>query len=300
MSDPNSALRARDRRFAWLLLTPAFATVGVLIAWPVFVVVNMSLRPGKALELSKLFSQAVGFGNFERVLGNPATWHAFANSAIYTAGTLLPSFLAGLACALVFNREFPARRWLRSLLLMPWAVPGVVVSLNFLWMFDASFGVVNALIRMLHLGAGDTAWFVDAQTAMPTVILASVWKSFPFFTITLLAALQSIPETLYEAARVDGASAWQEFVHVTWPGIRRPAMLAIVLNALWTFREFDIIYVATGGGPAGATETLGILVYREAFASFRFGTAAAIGVLMLATAALIVLAGLRYVREDLE
>lgn len=293
------SLRTRDQRFAWLLLTPAFTAVGVLIAWPVFVVLNMSLRPGKALELSKLFGQSLGFGNFERVLGNQATWHAFLNSAIYTAGTLVPAFLAGLGCALVFNREFPARRWLRSLLLMPWAVPGVVVSLNFLWMFDASFGVVNAIIRALHLGAGDIAWFVDARTAMPTVILASVWKSFPFFTITLLAALQSIPLSLYEAARVDGANAWQEFWHITWPGIKRPAVLAIILNALWTFREFDIIYVATGGGPAGATETLGILVYREAFGSFRFGTAAAIGVLMLAASALIVLLGLRRLREDI-
>jgi multiple sugar transport system permease protein len=292
-------MRRRDRQFAWLLLAPAFTAVGVLIAWPIFVVVNMSLRPGRALELSKLFGQPLGLGNFQRVMGNPDTWHAFVNSAIYTAGTLVPAFLAGLGLALVFNREFPARRWLRSLLLLPWAVPGVIVSLNFLWMFDASFGIVNAVIRMLHLGAGDTAWFVDASTAMPTVILASVWKSFPFFTITLLAALQSIPLSLYEAARVDGANAWQEFRNVTWPGIKRPAILAIILNALWTFREFDIIYVATGGGPAGATETLGILVYREAFGSFRFGTAAAIGVLMLATAALIVLAGIRYLREDI-
>jgi multiple sugar transport system permease protein len=200
---------------------------------------------------------------------------------------------------LLFNKEFPARRWLRSLLLMPWAVPGVIVSLNFLWMFDASFGVVNAILRKLGLVSTDIAWFVDADTAMATVILATVWKSFPFFTITLLAALQSIPKSLYEAARVDGASAWQEFREVTWPGIQRPAMLAVILNALWTFREFDIIYVATGGGPAGATETLGILVYREAFGSFRFGTAAAIGVLMLCTAALIVLAGLRRLRDDI-
>jgi multiple sugar transport system permease protein len=179
-------------------------------------------------------------------------------------------------------------------------VPGVIVSLNFLWMLDASFGVVNAILRRLGLISTDIAWFVDADTAMLAVIAATVWKSFPFFTITLLAALQSIPKSLYEAARVDGASAWQEFREVTWPGIRQPAVLALILNALWTFREFDIIYVGTGGGPAGATETLGILVYREAFGSFRFGTAAALGVLMLATAALIVLVGLRRLRDDIK
>lgn len=295
-----TAIRRSDRLLAWGLLTPAFVAVAALVAWPIWVVVNMSLRPGRALELSKLFDQPLGLGNFERVFGNAATWQAFGHSAVYTVGTLVPAFLAGLLFALLFNKEFPARRWLRSLMLMPWAVPGVIVSLNFLWMFDASFGVVNAILRKLGLISSDIAWFVDGDTAMATVILATVWKSFPFFTITLLAALQSVPKSLYEAARVDGASAWQEFREVTWPGIQRPAVLALILNALWTFREFDIIYVGTGGGPAGATETLGILVYREAFGSFRFGTAAALGVLMLATAALIVLLGLRRLRDDIK
>jgi multiple sugar transport system permease protein len=288
----------RDRRFAYALLAPAFVSVALLIAWPVYVVLQMSVRPGRALELTQLMSQSLGWGNFARILGQPATWAAFAHSAVYTVGTLVPAFVVGLAAALLFHREFPARRWLRSLLLLPWAVPGVIVSLNFLWMLDASYGVVNAMLRDLGLISTDVAWFVDADTAMLAVIVPTVWKSFPFFAITILAALQSIPVSHYEAARVDGASARQQFVHVTWPGIRRPAMLAVLLNALWTFREFDIIYASTGGGPAGATETLGILVYREAFASFRFGTAAAIGVLMLLTALIVVVAMVRTLKEE--
>jgi multiple sugar transport system permease protein len=288
----------RQRWFALGLLAPAFCAVALLIAWPLWVILQMSLRPGKSLELSRLLSQPLGLANFERVLGHEATWAAFAHSAVYTVGTLVPAFAIGLVAALLFNRNFPARRWLRSLLLMPWAVPGVIVSVNFLWMFDASFGVINSILRRLGLLSTDLAWFVDADTAMFAVILPTVWKSFPFFAITMLAALQSIPLTLYEAARVDGATAWQQFVHVTWPGIRGPAMLAVLLNTLWTFREFDIIFVTTGGGPAGATETLGILLYREAFSSFRFGTAAAMGVLMVVVAALVVLAGFRWLREE--
>lgn len=272
--------------------------MALLVAWPLWVIVQMSLRPGRALELTRLMTQPLGLGNFERVLGHEATWQAFVHSLVYTVGTLVPAFLLGLAAALLFNKAFPARRWLRSLLLMPWAVPGVIVSINFLWMFDASFGVVNSILRRLGLISTDVAWFVDANTAMFAVILPTVWKSFPFFTITMLAALQSIPLHLYEAARVDGANAWQQFRYVTWPGIRGPAMLAVLLNALWTFREFDIIFASTGGGPAGATETLGILLYREAFASFRFGTAAAIGVLMLVTATIVVIVGSRWLREE--
>lgn len=287
-----------NRLFAYALLAPAFLAVALLIAWPIYVVLQMSVRPGRSLALTELLAQPLGLANFERVLASPATASAFAHSAIYTVGTLVPAFIAGLCAALLFHRAFPARRWLRSLMLLPWAVPGVVVSLNFLWMLDASYGVVNAVLRRLGLAATDIAWFVDADTAMIAVIVPTVWKSFPFFAITILAALQSIPVSHYEAARVDGATAWQQFVHVTWPGIRRPAALATLLNALWTFREFDIVYASTGGGPAGATETLGILVYREAFASFRFGIAAALGVLMLATALVVVVVMMRSLKDE--
>lgn len=292
------SLKSAERRLAWALLAPAFVAVAALIAWPIYVVVQMSLRPGRALALDQLMNQPLGWGNFDRVLHQSTTWAAFLNSGIYTVGTLAPAFLFGLLVALLFNRAFPARRWLRSLLLLPWAVPGVIVSITFLWMLDASFGVVNSILRRAGLLSTDLAWFVDADTAMLAVIVPTVWKSFPFFAITILAALQAIPDSLYEAARVDGATRFQQFRYVTWPGIKRPAMLAVLLNALWTFREFDIIYASTGGGPAGATETLGILVYREAFASFRFGTAAAIGVLMLATAAIVVLVAMRHVKDE--
>lgn len=301
MKSPKATRARLPRREQWLaygLLAPALGAVALLVAWPLWVILQMSLRPGKSLELSRLLTQPLGLANFERVLGHAATWEAFVHSGVYTIGTLVPAFFIGLIAALLFHRAFPARRWLRSLLLLPWAVPGVIVSINFLWMFDASFGVVNSILRRLGLLSTDLAWFVDADTAMFAVILPTVWKSFPFFAITMLAALQSIPLSLYEAARVDGATAWQQFVHVTWPGIRGPAMLAVLLNALWTFREFDIIFASTGGGPAGATETLGILLYREAFSSFRFGTAAALGVVMIAVAAVVVLLGSRWLRED--
>ena len=128
--------------------------------------------------------------------------------------------------------------------------------------------------------------------------MPTVWKAYPFFTLTLLAALQAIPASLYEAARVDGATSWQRFRYITWPGIRSSAALAAILNTLWALREFDIIYLTTGGGPDRATETLAVRIYQEAFAFFRMGTASALGVLTMTMAVLLVLMSMRTIRRE--
>jgi len=152
--------------------------------------------------------------------------------------------------------------------------------------------------RSLGLISTDISWYTNESTALIAVIVPTLWKGYPFFTLTLLAAMQSIPGNLYEAAEVDGASAWQRFTNITWPGIRGQATLALVLNGLWVFREFDIIYAATGGGPSKTTETLGIRAYNEAFGYFYMGRAAVIGVLMLAIALAAVLLARKQLRKE--
>jgi multiple sugar transport system permease protein len=278
------SLARRRRLFAYGLLAPAVVAVAALIAWPMYLILSISFREGKSLNFLALGDRPFGLGNYASVLGDADTWHSVWVSFAYTIGTIAPAFLIGLLTALLLNRVFPLRRWLRSLMLLPWAVPGVMVSIIFVWLFDASFGVVNYFLRTLGLISTDIAWYTNESTALFAVIVPTIWKSYPFFTLTLLAAMQSIPESLYEAAAVDGATAWQRFVHITWPGIRGQATLALVLNGLWAFREFDIIYAATGGGPAKATETLGIRAYNEAFGYFYMGRASVIGVLMLVIA----------------
>ena len=293
-----TALARHERRFAYALLAPAVVAVAALIAWPMYLIVSISFREGRSLNFLALNRRPLGLGNYVSVLSDPATWHSVGVSLVYTAGTLAPAFAIGLATALLLNRAFPLRRWLRSLMLLPWAVPGVMVSIVFLWMFDASFGVVNYLLRAVGVSGTDIAWYSSESTALFAVIVPTVWKAYPFFTLTLLAAMQSIPGHLYEAAEVDGATPRQRFANVTWPGIRGPAVLALVLNGLWTFREFDIIFAATGGGPAKATETLGIRAYNEAFGYFYMGRAAVIGVLMLLLALLAVLLARRALRKE--
>jgi multiple sugar transport system permease protein len=298
MIDRMGSLKRRERLFAYALLAPAVVAVAALIAWPMYLIVSISFREGKSLNFLALSSRPFGIGNYESVLTDTATWHSVLVSFVYTFGTIAPAFLIGLGTALLLNRAFPFRRWLRSLMLLPWAAPGVMVSIVFLWLFDASFGVVNYVLRTLGIISGDVAWYTSEATALFAVIVPTIWKAYPFFTLTLLAALQSIPGTLYEAADVDGASAWQRFAHITWPGIRGAAVLALVLNGLWAFREFDIIFAATGGGPAKATETLGIRAYNEAFGYFYMGRAAVVGVLMLLIALAFVMLARRELRKE--
>jgi multiple sugar transport system permease protein len=291
-------LARRERLFAYGLLAPAVVAVFALIAYPMYLIFAISLREGRSLNFLALGRRPLGLGNYETVLSDPATWHSAWVSFVYTFGSIVPGFLIGLGTALLLNRVFPFRRWLRSLMLLPWAVPGVMVSIVFLWLFDASFGVTNYLLRTVGLIDSDIAWYSSESTALLAVIVPTIWKAYPFFTLTLLAALQSIPNNLYEAAAVDGVNGWQRFAHITWPGIRGPATLALVLNGLWAFREFDIIFAATGGGPAKATETLGIRAYNEAFGYFYMGRAAVVGVLMLVIALCAVFLARRHLRKE--
>jgi multiple sugar transport system permease protein len=288
----------RSRWVGYALLLPAIFAVGFLVAYPLYLVVATSLRQGKSLNVLRLSALPLGAGNYRSVLANDATWHSVWITLVYLLGTIGPAFAIGLVTALLLNRAFPGRRWLRSFILLPWAVPGVIVSIVFLCLLDGSFGVVNALLRDAGWLTTDLAWFATDETALAAVIVATIWKAYPFFTLTLLAALQAIPASLYEAAQVDGAGAWQRFRFVTWPGLRAAATLAVILNTLWALREFDIIYLTTGGGPDRATETLAVRIYQEAFAFFRLGTASALGVLTMALAALVVLASLRPLRRE--
>jgi len=286
----------RRALIAYGLLAPAFLLVAAWVLYPLWVVVETSLRQGRTPNIARLSRLPLGADNYLRAVADAEVWHAALVTAGYAAGTIAPAFLLGLGLALLLDREFPGRRWVRSLMLVPWAVPGVVVAIAFLWMFDASYGVVNAQLRNLGLITTDIAWFVNGTTALPAVILPTIWKCFPFFVLTLLAALQAVPPELNEAAKVDGATAWQRFRFVTWPTIRGAAALAIVLQTLWAVKDFDIIYATTGGGPARATQTLSLLVYEEAFQFFRFGYASAVGMLLLAACAILSFLSIRWSR----
>jgi multiple sugar transport system permease protein len=280
----------RQTLLSFALLLPAAAAVLILIVYPLYKVFDISLRDGKVMNFAKIAELPLGLGNYARVLSDPLFWRSTLNSAIYVGGSVGGAFLVGLATALLLNKQLPGNRILRTIILIPWAVPGVIVGIMFLWVLDGSFGVFNAMLRSLGLLSGEMPWFVDGRTSMLAVIITTVWKSYPLITLTILAALQSVPRELYEAANVDGANSAQQFGFITWPGIQGASFLVIMISALGVFRDVDIIFSTTGGGPAHATETLALYVYKEAFHYFRMGAATAVGTLMIGVAFLIAVA----------
>jgi multiple sugar transport system permease protein len=286
----------QEHVLAYVFLLPAALVVVLLIGYPLVRVADISLRQGRMMNFARIDTLPLGFGNYRIVANDPAFWHSVLVSVLYVGIVIGMAFLIGLGTALLLNRRMPGRRVLRTLLLIPWAVPGVVASIIFLWMLDGSFGVVNAGLR--GLGIAGPPWFVDRNTALVAVTLPAMWKAYPLITLIVLAALQSIPAELYEAARIDGASVWQEFLHITWPGIRGPATLAVMVSALAVFRDVDIIYTTTRGGPSRLTETVSLFVYNEGFQYFRMGSASAAGLLMVLAALLASLVAVRVIRHE--
>jgi multiple sugar transport system permease protein len=288
----------QDKLFAFALLAPATIAVLILIAYPLVRVVELSLRKGRSMNFRTISDLPLGLDNYVRVLTDPVFWNSVWVSILYVGGSVFFAFLIGLGTALLLNVKFPGRRYFRAAILIPWAVPGVIVAIIFLWMLDSSFGVVNATLRDLSLIEEDIAWFVNSGTALWAVILPTIWKAYPMITLMLLAALQSIPEEIYEAGAIDGANGGQKFWYLTWPGIRGTATLAVLITALWVFRDIDIIYASTQGGPARATETLAVMTYNEAFQYFRMGVASAIGTIMVTAALLATVTAIMLLRRD--
>jgi multiple sugar transport system permease protein len=298
--DPPAHRPERRRRrgagqslFAYALLSPAFLATLAFLAFPIALLAIFAFKSVQLGSINRVLQAAWTTANMKGVLTDPETWRSLVVSLKYVAGSTLAAFIIGLGTALLLNRKFAGQRVFRTLILVPWAVPGVTATVAFVWLASPSFGVLNYLLRTVGLIHSDINWFGNPSTALLAVIAPTVWKSYPFFTIVLLAALQSIPTELYEAAAVDGAGKWHQFRWVTWPSVRRYAVIALAFNAMYVFREFDFIFASTQGGPAGATDTIAIRIYNTAFQAFHLASASALGLLTFVLVAVLVLFLLR-------
>jgi multiple sugar transport system permease protein len=266
----------RKKWMGYVLVAPAFLILGAVIAYPIIRALWMSLhkivltRPGAGRPF-------IWFGNYLEMFQEPFFWNSLEKTLVWTAINLVAQLLLGLFVALILNQDYPGRALARGIVLIPWVTPSVVAGLTWRWMYDAEFGIVNAALVRLGIIEGAIAWLGNTNTAMGAVIIESIWKGTPFVTVMLLAALQAIPNELYDAARVDGAGVLKQFRHITMPLIMPTFIIAATLTTIYTFNNFSAIWLMTNGGPLRATETLTILVYREAFQAWNLGTSTALG-----------------------
>jgi multiple sugar transport system permease protein len=258
------------------LVLPIILYEGLMIVYPIAQGIYGSFT---RIELaSNRAATWVGLDNYARMLGDPAFWKVMQTTLVFTALVIVVALSAGLLTALLFNRPFRFRPLARAMLMMPWAFPEVPVVMIFIWILSPQFGVVNILARMIPGVTQNPQWLQVPVLAMGWMVLIASWKAFPFYSLVILAALQSVPQELYEAAKVDGASPMQLFRHITIPGIGTTLELLVVLASIFSFKLFTIIYLMTGGGPAGATETIVIRIFNTAFRFYDYSYATAFGV----------------------
>ena len=275
--DPRSGRRLSNGTFGFLLTLPALALFAAVIMYPLIGALTTSLYKQSLVIPGRSF---VGLDNFRFVLDNQF-WPVLKNTLVFAGGATALAVGLGLALALALNSRLPGRGVLRGAFIFPWVIPGVVVSFVWLWIFNANYGILNGLLMRLHLIHEPVVWLGQPGTAMWAVIIAKTWASFPWIMVMLLAGLQTVPDTLHEAAALDGAAVWQRFWHVTLPHLRGILGVVVLLELIWNFQHFDTIYVMTNGGPAGATTTFAVAVYNTAFKGFNLGRAGALGALWM-------------------
>ena len=263
-----------DRRLAWILLAPALAVLGGLTVYPALWVLWLSLQYRVPVFS---ISRWAGLEHYAFLAVDTRFWNAAWVTGVFTACSVALECALGLALALGLRGQHRGRRMALALLLLAWALPSVVTAKMFEWLYHPAGGLVNFLV-----GGWTINWLGDPDLALPALIAADVWRATPFVTLLCFARLLTIPADLYEAAQVDGAAGLQAFTRITWPLVRPILLVALLFRTLDALRAFDIMFVLTGGGPAGATETLTVYAYRTLFQTLQIGFGSAIGVVVFA------------------
>ncbi|HEU4586832.1 MAG TPA: sugar ABC transporter permease [Gemmatimonadaceae bacterium] len=268
-----------DVRLARLLVSPALIVIALVAIFPLGWTVWESLHRHD-LRLPWLGRPFVGLGNYVRIAHDARFWGALGHTALFTVVSVTLELVLGLIFALAMNRAFRGRGIVRVAVLVPWAIPTVVAALLWRFLFDSQAGIANVVLVNTGLIDQPIVWFVHAATAWVPVILADVWKTTPFVALLLLAGLQNIDSSLYEAAAVDGASAWRQLTRITIPLLKPAILLVLIFRTLDAFRVFDLIYVLTGGGPGTSTEPIALYAFNVLLQNLQFGYGAAISVVI--------------------
>ncbi|WP_159783109.1 carbohydrate ABC transporter permease [Sodalinema gerasimenkoae] len=263
---------------AWAFLAPALLLLSIFVLGPIGYLIYLSFTTGSFTQSG---TQWVGWFNYERAIASPEFWQVLGNTLYFCLATIIPSIILPLILAALLEQAIALKSLLRTAYFLPAITSMVAVGLGWRWLFQTD-GPINALLD--NIGITPIAWLGDPTWAMPILILLSIWKQLGFNLVVFLAGLQAIPQSRYDAAKLDGANGLQQFRHVTLPGLYPTLVFVIVTTAMFTLRSFEQVYVITGGGPLNSTNILVYYVYEEAFALFDIGYAAASATLLLLVA----------------
>jgi multiple sugar transport system permease protein len=267
------------RSLPYLFIAPAAVYLFIFQGIPLIQEFRLAFSNAKLFRPNDF--DFVGFKNFEHIFQDEGFWQSISVTIVYVISCVVGTVVIGLAVALLMNHQFKGRGVLRSLIIIPWAAPPVAIALIFVWMLDARYGIINRALNGIGMAPEGGNWLNSTELALPAVLMVTIWQLFPFTSVVTLAALQSVPEELNEAAMLDGANARQRFLAVTWPTIRPTIGLISILMTIWSIRRFELIWLMTQGGPVGSTNTLVIDLYRESFIIRDLGQGAAIGIVGL-------------------
>jgi multiple sugar transport system permease protein len=276
---PLLSRRARERLTGYCYLIPVVLALGGTVLFPILKAMQMSLYHNVLIKPQEY--GYVGLANYVRLVHDETFWLSLWNSVLWVFGSVVFQFVGGFAAALLLHHPFRGRTIVRTITLLPWIIPGVVVALIWEFIYQPNYGLLNDVLSRIGWMSERVAWLANPDLAMPAVIVANIWRGVPFFAIMLLAGLQSIPTELYEAARVDGASVGQRFWFITLPMLKPIIVVATATRIVWTFNYADLIFVMTSGGPANATQITSTYTLLQAYSNLDFGYAATLSVALL-------------------
>ena len=269
--------RLATRVLPYALLSPAVLVTLAIVFFPMLQAAWMSLHELVLFRPSVM--PFIWFDNFVAAFSDEVFWLSLQHTGIWIGLTVPLQLLLGLATALLLNRQFWWRPLARALVIIPWALPSVVIALMWTWIYDSNYGVLNDFLLRVDILQRSVPWLADPDTALYAIILTLTWQGFPFFAVMILAGLQSIPDSYYEAAAIDGAGAGRQFWHITLPGIAGVLVTAVLLRVIWVANSIDVIFVMTGGGPGYATYTLPLYAFLKARTNLDYGYGSALAVL---------------------
>lgn len=283
-----------------MFVSPAVVYLLLFFGYPLVKNIIMSFQSYTTSTFFTGVAPWVGFANYTAVVKNSVFETTLINTVLFTAGSIAGQFVLGMGLALFFKRRFPLSGALRSLLLLPWLLPLIASSAIWKWMLDQDSGVLNQALLFFHIISAPVPWLSSPNVALASVIMVNIWLGIPFNATILYSGLQGVPEELYEAGSLDGATGWKAFRHITWPNLRPVVNVVVVLGVVYTLKVLDIILGLTGGGPADATQTLATNSYQQSFTEFSFGTGAAISNILVVISLMFTFVYLRLNRRAID